>query len=110
MVVLGVGSGVVVVGVGSGVVVLGVGSGVVVLGVGSGVVVLGVGSGVVVLGVGSGVVVVGVGRGNEGLSLVEPPPSAVITAFPTNTTALTDALFVKVADLPTIAEFLILVL
>ena len=107
----GVGSGVVVVGVGSGVVVLGVGSGVasVVVGVGSGVVVEGVGSGVVVLGVGSGVVVVGVGRGNEGLSSVEPPPSAVITAFPTSATALTDALLVKVADLPTIAEFLILV-
>ena len=111
VVVVGGGSGVVVLGVGSGVasVVVGVGSGVVVVGVGSGVVVVGVGSGVVVLGVGSGVVVVGVGRGNEGLSSVEPPPSAVITAFPTNATALTDALLVKVADLPTIAEFLILV-
>ena len=80
------------------------------LGVVYGVVVIGVCNRFVVQGVGSGVVVVGVGRGNEGLSLVEPPPSAVITAFPTNTTALTDALFVKVADLPTIAEFLILVL
>ena len=80
------------------------------LGVGAGVVVLGVGAGVVVLGVGCGVVVLGVGRGNEGLSSVEPPPSAVITAFPTNATALTEALLVKVADLPTIAGFLILVL
>ena len=83
-----------------GVVVVTTGVGVVVT-TGVGVVVVTVGVGVVVT-AGVGVVVV--------LSSVEPPPSAVITALPLRTTPFTEALFLKVADFPTIAEFLILVL
>ena len=88
----------VVVGV-EGVVVVTTGVGVVVT-TGVGVVVT-VGVGVVVT-AGVGVVVV--------LPSVEPPPSAVITALPLRTTPFTEALFLKVADFPTIAGFLILVL
>ena len=88
----------VVVGV-EGVVVVTTGVGVVVT-TGVGVVVVTVGVGVVVT-AGVGVVVV--------LSSVEPPPSAVITALPLRTTPFTEALFLKVADFPTIAGFLILV-
>ena len=97
-VVVGV-EGVVVVTTGVGVVVT-TGVGVVVVTVGVGVVVT-AGVGVVVT-AGVGVVVV--------LPSVEPPPSAVITALPLRTTPFTEALFLKVADFPTIAGFLILVL